>query len=250
MGQFLYFKPNGTEQDATRKALQASPLGVPLRDLLRSAKLYEEQVCVNYFHNAGPGGAAGIMVNVADQSINNPQQACFEAQHQRWEPIDGGWMIGIDERHKPDEVSLRRQHTTAGYDVLLSDGVAWKCPILRAWDKARQQVVCKLPSVWGFKDGQPQLIVRDEFSALWERSEQFMKLYLHGGSVDFVDCLNFAAECLAINYRIGPTELAMLQVATPEEVDRLWQAACDIPLIEQTILEQSQNPKDEAPAPD
>lgn len=249
MGQFLYFLRDAADGSVNRKSLLDSPLAVPLRDLLRSDRVFRDRVVVNHWPMNGPGGFSGVMVNVGVTDAEDTQQPCVSAEHQRWEPIgETGWQIGIDFRYRPTEVDLRRESIVPGYERVLGDGAGWTCPTIRKVDKERGSFTPQLPMRWVWRNGHRTASVCDEYQGLWMEACEVFDYVVGRESKAPGQLADFAENCLSLNYRVGTAEIHMLELLSFDQADEVWRAAVDVPLIEDWMEEVEK--KRDAPPPE
>jgi len=184
----------------------------------------------------GPEGSAGVVFTFGDAPLKVPKDAV-------WRPVpghddEGGkptlW-VGFDPNDRPGPAELGRPRQFPGYAVELGDGQRWLVPVVRnyegetdfpkvsdwdgkAWthDKVRERYRELFDTATGFWD---------ELKAMMTGAEDPDKQY----TVNLDDKIGFAVSALAVNYRLGPAELALLKLFDSQVEGEVLLCALDWP---------------------
>jgi len=174
----------------------------------------------------GPGGRDGVLVCATSKrvSMDSRNTACaYDPQRQTW-ICCGNYYLGYWNDAKPTPDSLAREEQVAHYGKVLGDGNEWCLAAAIAHNGAEQ-----LPrmAAWG-PDGKWVKKVIPEYASLSAKAKRVAEdVYAHGEiTLDEDEALNFAVECLALNYHVGKFEVSALGVFAPFETMASWVIFC------------------------
>ena len=148
-----------------------------------------------------------------------------------WRKIRAGVWIGIprDKAQRPGPNDLAKQNMSLdGHLVSLADGRQWIVPIVRFLDGNTQ-----LPRVLTRVHGHAKWIVKEEFAELVSMADAIVKSALSEAETNFDpdSVLRFCALALSVNYRVGPEEIAALELIDSENIKSIADAALDGPRL-------------------
>lgn len=219
MASFVYFLPNQNGA-ATNQVL----IEVGLAHAIYGAGPQSAQC------NNGPGGTAGLIV-VAD----HPRKAdcMYWPDRQTWRKSpDGKFWVGHMNDARPGPEDLARDMIYMGQRLTFQDGREWIVPRCHGVVPQRPAT---LPSrldlsedgKWIGTPAEPYAKLADKAFELWQVLIGVAKNTLSAaGEIDL------AAEALAVNYRIGRLEIAMLGLWTTDDHKRVLRAMIDADEIE------------------
>lgn len=182
---------------------------------LADVKQDGRDVIVAGIKKGGPGNRPGtIFAPVSPDLADNSVQAIYKPERQTWIDMLGGeFAIGWwnDKLPVPDELARRKRYD--GYSIIDCHDQKWHVPIARSGDGR----LCTLPTFHHFDPAtlQPRRIIQPQYSHLWEIAGLAFDFYSGKWPEDeeppsVTQQLMWAVEALAVNYRIGPAELAAL----------------------------------------
>jgi hypothetical protein len=133
----------------------------------------------------------------------------------------------------PAPADLERDTGLAGYPITLGDGNSWRVPLLRRWDNHSLTHVCALPQSIQRRPmgGKGSFVptVRPEFAELHAIADSIFERFLANATISTDELFTRVAELLAVNYRVGPEEVELLGLLTPESALGCLQLAIDAP---------------------
>lgn len=235
MSGFLYFVPAG------QPGLKPSDLPY-LRDLLEDANAARCQVI-----GQGPDGGQG-MVLADGRTVD---RVGYYPAEQTWRTVPGAepalW-VGIYSASPPRPAELERSRLVAGTWVRLADEQNWLCPI--ALKRFEQPDGCPfvnaLPTSADLTADGRWVAGRTlpRYRELFEVAQQFFRAILltvigaTGDEVeqdqvllDYPNVMPAAIECLRVNYRVGPAEMALLSALTIQTARDILRVATDLDLF-------------------
>lgn len=201
----------------------------------------------------GPDGAGGHLLAFG---AGNPSPVGHTLT---WTPVGAtGYYTGVDPADPPTPSDLARPLQRDGHVVRLGDGRDWLVPVARAVDGTTPlpRAVTWDGHDWGL--GDVETAYRALFAAacrLWNGlRERAATAGEETVTVTVRDEIDLAAAALAVNYRVGPTELAVLGLLTTETAGRVCLACIDWPGVQALAKKQpaapSPPPGDGAVCPD
>jgi len=214
MPNLIYFTPKTQTMGQAKAALDKAGLG------------YVRKVKPNYGQGAGPGGGGGSLVGVPDaRGEVDLHRLRYAEAGQTWLRVPGSdvVMVGCWDDAPPLPEDLARKTQVEGHWVTLGDGRKWLVPAARHWQ---------------LEDGEPRWLlalptkrtvtpegkwvegpVAARFRDLWDRVVRITESEdkaLQNADESALDWLNVDVQCglvvdaLAVNYRVGPAEVALL----------------------------------------
>jgi len=226
MASFLYFIPGIA--GVTRADIERVGLGAIFPDRLPAWCGCEH----------GPGGLAGVVCvapRIEELGGAAPKHGYFPAK-QTWVPSPSKtWWIGYETAARPRPQDLHRPEMIAGYNVRLEDGNEWLVPVARSIPRGsilprRMSLGPNGEIVW---EALPRFAA---FSALaeeawldyrrvngWLEPDEAALEMTHDRARDV------AVAALAMNYRVGLVELAVLQVLSTANMIEVLDAMIDVP---------------------
>jgi len=156
-------------------------------------------------------------------------------------PGTEAWVGRFQKDPPPKPVDLARKEQLDGHLVRLADGNDWLCPIARGWteEDGEQRWYHALPQRLELDDDGKwsQGAVVAKFAPLWALATRWEEALVGAVGEDdetpvafeFQDGIEAAIECLAVNYRIGPAECALLGLLTAECCRGVLHALIDWP---------------------
>lgn len=188
----------------------------------------------------GPAGKDVSGVLICLPPINGDGMAVrmkHDPDKQTWQLCDADsdhpyWM-GYETAKPPQPEQLLRKRTVNGYDFSLGDNREYVCPIIR-----RMASQPMLPCAVKFDGREYVPEVRPEYHEIWQDSIGWAKsMTIHEQAVA-------AERCLALNYRVGPYELNVLNTFGTEDAIRdVILAALDEPFFLQCLKDEKKNPQ-------
>ncbi|HEX4793721.1 MAG TPA: hypothetical protein VH370_08020 [Humisphaera sp.] len=199
----------------------------------------------------GPGGHGGVTTSI-DFSGGR-----YRPEKQTWiAGPDGKWWVGYinDERPGPDELARKKMYP--GHAVELLDGNEWIIPTALALVPTVQ---ITLPAIYGMQDGRIVSKIHPRYRRLCERAFDAWLEWTGSKepSKNDDEWIALAIDALAVNYRVGPTEVAgLLNLIGSDEVLAIIRALLDINAVqaytrEQLAASQKKTPEQakESPSP-
>jgi len=182
----------------------------------------------------GPDDKHGVVFVFGEGA---PQRASTATWRQI--PDSEAW-VGYDPKDPPKPSDLRRRKTLPGHPVELADGNTWTVPVARHLNG-----VAALPRSisWDGKDWTPGDVLpkyADLFAQacmVWDELEAEFTETAKGGDAATTEFTlstgcDIAVMALAINYRLGPTEVSMLGLFDTTSQGNVVLALVDWPMIE------------------
>lgn len=170
-------------------------------------------------------------------------------------PGTDAWVARFrgDPQPKPEEIA--RDPQLAGHWITMADGQDWLCPIARGlteqdgelrWYNALPQrldmdeqgrwssgaVVEKFAPLWTLAARWEDTLVGTIGDVGDDRGEQI--------TFEFQDAIESAVACLAVNYRVGPVECALLGLLTDDNWQKILHALIDWPTRAEWIQKKIQ----------
>lgn len=244
---FLYFVP-GDKRKPDRERLAKAGLA------------YAFDGVPNFWPTeSGPGGQPGVVLScLANQR--------YKPEVQDWQTLGQGVWIGIPHGAKVTPADLARRDPLPGDLVELADGQLWLAPVARAAVPETGNpfaYAVNLPQrSTRNKDGQwvPGPVV-ERYAHLWDVATAWHDHYfatpIDGEEPEAVDddpfegegcfdrCHDFALQCLAANYRIGPAEADLLGLLTVEKAKAVLNTLIDV-LARVDLLGDMRLPEEDA----
>jgi len=206
----------------------------------------------------GPDGAGGLILARNDVGID-PATVGYYPEAQTWQVAAGGkhW-IGIAVGQAPGPGDLEADEMLAGHFVRLGDGNDWLIPVARhfATGGSPPSAITLGPNGELVMEPLQRYV---QFSShgdrVWE--DQQVKLGWIEAAEDRAELTiaegwEIAIEALALNYRVSPTEVAMLRLLTTPNMPRILEALTDWPAIKAVAKAtlQAESRKNGADTPD
>lgn len=238
MPGFLYFIPNRTSPQVTPGLL--SSLGI--------AYAFDRQP-VAFDCLRGPTGEPGVVV--ADSARIN--RVGYYPADQTWQQAPGSEVwVGMEGKPRPED--LQRATMLDGPLVELGDGTAWMIPVARSFSELGGWVVrvprkMQLESDGKWSAGQ----VVSAYRRLWDLSVGYFEARMAGFAdavknrsetmaVNFgltADVTLAATEVLQVNYAIGLTEVAILDLWTDHNIVAAMDAASDATTVDEWLKKKA-----------
>lgn len=195
----------------------------------------------------GPDGNKGIML-IPDGAKWKP---IHDAKTQAWRRVPGtvAWVgMSNEDKHRPLPETLRRAQMANGYWYTLGDGNEWACPTAMhldgesalptsldlddagAWTRSPNNSIYK--ELWG----KAQSLYDHVFGELEDGVTEW----------DVAEYAPLAVDALAVNYRVGPAECALLGLLNEQTIPKVLGALIELPLLQ----EASDSLKKKGPLPE
>ena len=163
----------------------------------------------------GPDGGSGICLYC--RPVNPPRDervTQFKPEKQTWRKgIGGDFWVGLVSEDPPTPECLARSEQFSGATIRDTSKRVWQIPVARLPDEP----FGFLPTSFTFDD-EGELIpqVRGDCERLWEIGGRFFELFQTGriAEIDDSEAIGLVMEVLAMNYRIGKSEIRLLTEAT------------------------------------
>lgn len=229
---FLYFLP-GQKTKPDQERLAAAGVA------------YAFESAPNFWGvNSGPDGQPGVVLSTLDNQRYKPDE-------QEWLQLDRvrcTW-IGLPYGAKVSPVDVARRDPLPGDLVELADGQKWLAPVARA-------AVPETGNPFAYAVNLPQRSTRCEdgywvpgpivarYEHLWTIAtawhDHYFSAPIDGGEPDHIEgdpfegegcfdrCHDYALQCLAANYRIGPAEADFLGLLTVEKAKAVLNTLIDV----------------------
>ncbi len=244
-GAFLYFFKDLTPSHIKREWLRSSPIAEQMRDVWERSEGWRLQQHVEC--NAGPGGHGGVVFSAGGPDEQMPG---FYAAHQTWVDVGTHWL-GIDNRFRPDAVSLQRRKIVPGVDKELAQGGVWCLPTIRrpAAGQSIPNVSC-LPVVQTSGRRGEAYKMPDRYAAIWELTGklfnwQYLGIPLADSKAESLSALyDAAAVCLGVNYRVGPDELDAIECLEDDDIVEIVRAAIGADEVDAIIEARNRAPQE------
>ena len=206
----------------------------------------------------GPDGRTGVMVipKDADNPDRIPKHLGYVPEHQEWRAVKTmtngkpARYIGWFTNDPPTIPDMRRKSPMVwGYNVEGGyKGCNWIVPVAR---RTQNDPVGQFPSEWSFDgNGKPIPEAAEKYFPLWEKSGivwNFLDQYTN----DFEDptfpiadddidawVVTTAIQSLAVNYRVGPHEMAVLKELKLLNISTQLSMSILYALVDMTNFEQ------------
>jgi len=205
---------------------------------------------------AGPDGGRGVLIAL------DPEPDCglgYDPAAQTWCQAAGGTLwLGYPNDARPSPQDLLREEVVAGHLVRLGDGQEWMVPTARyfAGGSTLPQSIVLGPN------GEKVTRALPRFAALSrhaDRCAQNIRILMgmderpkdwQAMSVD--EGWDICVDALALNYRLGPNEVSLLELVTTQNMQHILEALCDWQTV-QAVAEANiaaQSKKNAADIPD
>lgn len=180
--------------------------------------------------DSGPGGKTGCIVCLGDQ----PPE--YSPTRQTWMNAGRFW-VGV-EQPWPTPEDLVREMGISGHTLRLSDGGAWRVPVLHRWNETTCTHVPNLPKSVRPRAGGVgiEYVVRPEYQDADALATDLTAGFFAGRKLSADEAFDAAVDVLAVNYRIGPAEVGLLGVLNEEDILRVLATAIDAPAIEHQAM--------------
>lgn len=184
--------------------------------------------------SAGPGGQPGTLLSVDGSSLR------YDADSQQWAKASPGVWVGLNSDDEIDTSSLLRKESLRGHAITLGDR-SWVVPIARKFDSSSMTFDDVLPRHVVYSGESAEWVsggVVARYRGLWDIAKWWWDLILGAAltndeagfaSVDPQEAFTKAAQVLAVNYRVGPVELSLLNVFTSGSYGQIFDMLCDVP---------------------
>lgn len=190
--------------------------------------------------HSGPDGKAGCMVCLPSAACPEPPIGALAAAAGRAKtfaqlPGSAAWM-GWDPASPPGPEDLARREQILGHDVELGDGRRWHVPVARLLDGGT-----RLPRrlAWDGEVWSPGQVL-DRYRALWTAASRIWDALAGAGeggtetvTVTLDEECSAAAAALAVNYRLGPGEVSLLDLLDEAAEVRVVKALVDWPALDE-----------------
>ncbi len=188
----------------------------------------------------GPGKKGGVVLKPEWAPLEVKPLVDLKAQ--RWKRIQEtpGW-VGLVGDERPGPTQLGRPRQVQGHWVRLADGNDWLVPVAR-----RVTGDLNFPAalhrdekgVWSAGEVLPAY--RDLWDTACRIWDALFAEITKGRdlTIDVTVEADAAVEALAVNYRVGPTEVELLGLLTTTDVAEVLKALIDWPRVEQALAEQ------------
>jgi hypothetical protein len=198
---FLYILPNEhSVTTSSHPALERLGLGH-----LKGTSLVHSRVV------GGPGNVSGSLVMALPTGAEEHEGKCaYLPEQQTWMQAPGYW-IGAYRDAMPRPEDLERPEQVTGYPMPLGDGQMWMIPLAAG---ERRQLPTRMR--WGV-DGKWVSEIVPELEAFSGAVEAVAQQVYTTGRIVLPESeqAELAVRALAVNYRIGPAEAAMLDLFNP-----------------------------------
>lgn len=219
MSRFIYCIPNPQDgQVFTPDIIQGAGLQYAVHSQWESAITR---------NNGGPANCNGVWVAAFPPPGSGQQPPFYKPDGQEWKRgPDGKFFVAFDDDGRPGPDDVCRPNIISGHEVKLRDGNLWTIPIARSVVRGatlpRGIILSDDGRTWRFSD-------LPEYLAICRDAETIFDMLVKGGTVklDINEAMRICAAALAINYRVGPVEVSMLQLFSESEMWDVMQAICD-----------------------
>ncbi len=244
--------------ELSRDALQAAGLAEVLADVRR----VPAHASVSGVHDGkGPGGHSGTVITPVSKHQGLPKLLGHHPARQTWLPIGDGsraW-VGALTKQPPMPQDLERWQTIGGIAVTDPGHFEWTIPVGRAPDVPYGT----LPQSYAFDaSGEPVANLQPAWQWLWVLAGELRDWYASQIAPPeaatpaeaaaherkpLAWLVKQAARILAVNYRVGPTELNLLhQLGRPVLTQQTVHAICQSAFGWEVLAEAKKKPSDEA----
>lgn len=183
----------------------------------------------------GPKGLDGVVVTAVPWG-GGYEARCGIYPGQVWQPAskDAPYWIGYERARPPGPLDLARpRQACVGHPVELSSGnsgfrATWHIPPVLAH---RSQ----LPRRYRLdEEGEPKLVTEARYHAIQAEAEKWAARVWTPEECEpytYRDQLDYAVSLLAINYRLGRSEVLALEMLSVDDIMPIVRASLDIPAI-------------------
>lgn len=230
-GSFLYFVEGKNWEQITAEFLAGnSLLAAPFFEQVHSPLAFKRRT-MRVDVQRGPKGQQGCII-VPQPQVDVGQLPTYREAEQTWIRIgDTGVWIGWDNAMRPGPDSLRRGNQMEGYEVPLGDQNIWICPVVLSFDELTDKWASHLPVVFSI-DSEGETITKTPTRFLPHRDAALkianVVFGVAGNGVTNMEAIDLATLMLSLNYRIGPTETAILEILNTENMVEVLHASCDV----------------------
>ncbi len=226
-GIFLYFLPGLEFGQVTQDTLANNPiLAGPFSDLIRSPRVFSDNLIGANILNRGPEGAHGCIVG-AQACVDIGQIPGYFPARQTWQKFGDIW-VGYETNLKPGPGSLRRKRQFRGAEVTLGDGEIWIGPTLLKLDPLLLKWSNLLPAVFGVDEHlKPTATIQKDYLPMMAMLKDVHRAMYGGGKASVEQCFEWASHLLQLNYRLGPVEAAILKLFDDDSMVSVLHAAID-----------------------
>lgn len=218
MSGFFYYLPNADEQtfkqdgEIDHSKLQQFGLGH-----LYDCELWGRDLLGGMVRANGPDGGSGVCLYC--RPTNPPRDeplTRYDPGKQIWRKgIGGDFWVGVITEDIPQPSGMGRFLQFEGMGVNDSSGRNWAIPVARLPERPFGY----LPTSFSFDDdGKPISKVRNDCERLWAIGGTFFDAWMSGtiGAMADEEAIGLVLEVLAMNYRIGKSEIRLLtEIAGP-----------------------------------
>ena len=180
---------------------------------------------------SGPGGHVGMLATYGGEEIG------YYPDKQIWRKRGPGVWVGMwRELPRPTLAELATDAQLPGHEVVLRDGQRWVAPMAREWDDSAESSRVRVPAAFDLDDDGRWVRgeVEERYRRLWEiASKRWDSIGDEAAALLVTDATDMAVECLAVNYRIGRVEAALLGLFDDQgrAAIEVLDAAVDLPTI-------------------
>ncbi len=222
MSGFFYYLPNVGEpfpyqQDGEIDQAKLQEVGL---GHLHDCELWGRDLLGGTVHGHGPDGGSGVCLYCRPTKPPRDEPLTrYHADKQTWQKgIGGSYWIGVIRGDEPRPDDLARFNQFEGANVTDTSRRLWQVPIARLPSRPFGY----LPASFSFDDeGNPVSQVRDDCQRLWQIGGTFFDAWQTGqiASMDDAEAINLVMEVLAMNYRLGKSEVRLLTETTGPIID-------------------------------
>lgn len=177
----------------------------------------------------GPEGN-GVLVGIGGQPAE------YAPDRQEWQQGNGFW-VGMEKTFRPGAQDLVREWNIVGYQIRLADGAEWIVPLLRRWNRERCEHVSALPKCIRPVNGRMREVVVPRYEAHDAIAENIWQSFMQEKSFTLDEIFANCANLLAVNYRVGPEEIALLGLLEKETALAAMGLAIDLPSFREHAAE-------------
>jgi hypothetical protein len=215
----------------------------------------------------GVGGVQGTVIG-DERLMDAPRITCRETE-QTWRKVpkqshgatkprshEGDVHVGMWNDARPGPEDLVRTDALAGHNVRLCDGNEWIIPVARGASETDGELryAARLPRRIDLDDEGRWVSgkIVDRYRELWDVACAFWDAFTGAGIVrqeggvavhmDFEEMMQGAVTAIAVNYRIGALETAMLGLFDEVNLGEILRAVIDWPVIERFVQKKSSEP--------
>ena len=228
MPAFLYYLPGLTHDRFTREWLADSPLAGVLRDCVAGGPEFQRRLTVRNVHAHGPDQGNGLLIAPVPQRGHGVQPIGVHNERQEWHDCGTHWL-GVDTELGIDPLDLLRPGALEGLETRLA-GLIWQVPIIR-----RGGNFPTLPETLTRRGGKFERRLRREYEPIWAASGRIFDLAFRQSSAQFEEVFDLCCQMLAVNYRVGPDELSVLEAIDTENFRGVFEAVIDWPTVRQIL---------------